>query len=300
MMRVVADEGAAKRLASILAETFDSEGVAASAFEAAGGWMAEAHFALAPDREKIADLVRVAAGEAAVSAIQFQVLEPKDWIAESLASLAPVPVGRFVVHGVHDRARVAANQIGIEVEAALAFGTGHHGTTQGCLAAIDRIAKSRRPRHVLDVGTGTGVLAIAAARSFRRPAVAIDIDPLSVAIARENAAANRVGAYVRVVRGAGVEAAAIRGRRYDLVLANILLPVLQRLARPVQPLLRLGAIVILSGLLPEQANAALAVWRAQGLILLRRDMLDGWATLTLSQPNRIGFRKKKSARRIRR
>jgi ribosomal protein L11 methyltransferase len=287
MMRVAADETTAKRLASILAETFDSMGVAASAFEVPGGWMVEAHFAIEPDREKIADLVRAAAGEVTARAIRFEILQPKDWIAASLEGLTPVPVGRFVVHGAHDRAKVASNRIGIEIEAALAFGTGHHGTTQGCLAVLERIAKVKRPKRILDIGTGTGVLAIAAARALRRAVVASDIDPPSAMIARANAESNHAGGYVRVVQAMGVNTSAARDRRYDLIFANILLPVLQRLARPVRLLSARGAIVILSGLLPEQANAALAVWRAQGFVLSRRDIVEGWATLTLTRPQRV-------------
>jgi ribosomal protein L11 methyltransferase len=284
MMFVAADEATAKRIASILAETFDPESVAASAFETPGGWAVEAHFAIEPDREKVADLVRAAAGEVTARAISFEILQPKDWIAASLEGLVPVPVGRFVVHGAHDRIKVAPNRIGIEIEAALAFGTGHHGTTQGCLAAVDRVAKTKKPGHILDIGTGTGVLAIAAARAWRRAVVASDIDPLSVTVARANAEANRAGAYVRVARAAGVNAPVIRGRRYDLVFANILLPVLKGLARPVWRLTARRATVVLSGLLPEQANAALAIWRAQGFKLARRDVVEGWVTLTLARP----------------
>jgi ribosomal protein L11 methyltransferase len=290
MMRVAADEATAKRLASILAETFDPEAVAASAFETPGGWAVEAHFVIEPDREKVADLVRATAGEALVRAISFEILQPKDWIAASLEGLVPVPVGRFVVHGAHDRIKVAGNRIGIEIEAALAFGTGHHGTTQGCLVAIEWIAKMKRPKRILDIGTGTGVLAIAAARVWLRAVMATDIDPLSVVIARANAEANRAGAYVRVVRAAGVNATAIRGQRYDLIIANILLPTLKDIARPVRRLSARGGSVILSGLLPEQANVALAVWRAQGFVLSRRDIIEGWATLTLVWPQRSRLR----------
>jgi ribosomal protein L11 methyltransferase len=259
--------------------------VAASAFESSGGWAIEAHFAVEPDQEKVADLVRATAGDATARAIRFEILQPKDWIAASLKGLAPVPVGRFVVHGAHDRVKVAPNRIGIEIEAALAFGTGHHGSTQGCLVALERIAKTTRPRHILDIGTGTGVLAIAAARVWHAAVVASDVDPLSVKIARANAEANRAGVYVRAVRAAGVNMPTIRaGRRYDLIFANILLPVLKDLARPVRLLSARRATIILSGLLPEQANAALAVWRAQGFVLRRRDIVEGWATLTLLRP----------------
>jgi ribosomal protein L11 methyltransferase len=285
MMHVAADEATAKRLASILAETFDSEAVAASAFESPGGWAVEAHFVLEPDQEKVADLVRATAGDAVMRAIRFEILQSKDWIAASLAGLVPVPVGRFFVHGAHDRVKVAPNRIGIEIEAALAFGTGHHGSTQGCLAALERIAKTTRPKYILDIGAGSGVLAIAAARVWHAAVVASDIDPLSVKIARTNADANRVGTHVRAVRAAGVNTPVIRAtRRYDLVLANILLPTLKDLARAVRLLSARRATVILSGLLPEQANAALAVWRVQGFVLVRRDIVEGWTTLTLVRP----------------
>jgi ribosomal protein L11 methyltransferase len=283
VMRLAADETNAKRIASALAETFESA-VAAAAFEDRNGWQVAAYFARMSDREEVGAVVRAVAGDAAAKALRFEVLAPQDWIAAGLAGLAPVPVGRFVVHGAHDRVKIAANKIGIEIEAALAFGTGHHGTTQGCLAAIARLARAKKPRRILDIGTGTGVLAIAAARAMHRPVVATDIDPTAVAIARANAQANRAGACVRVVQAKGVNAPAIRGRRYDLVFANILLPALQGLARPVRLLLARGGTVVLSGLLPAQANAALAVWRAQRFRCVRRDRVDGWVTLTLARP----------------
>ncbi len=225
--------------------------------------------------------MRVAAGDEAAAAIEFGTLEPKDWTAASRAALAPVRIGRFVLHGGHDRGAVLPSEIGIEIEAALAFGTGHHGTTQGCLRAIERVAKRRKKRRapspraagrgerILDIGTGTGVLAIAAARVFRRPVVACDIDPVAVATARANARANRAGAFVRIVHADGTNAPSIRaGAPYDLVLANIVLGPLKLLAKPVARLLAPRATIVLSGLLPEQANAALAAWRAVGLKLV--------------------------------
>jgi ribosomal protein L11 methyltransferase len=202
-------------------------------------------------------------------------------------------VGRFVVHGGYDRAAVPPNAIGIEIEAALAFGTGHHGSTQGCLAAIERYAKTppgrasavgREGGRILDLGTGTGILAIAAARVLRGRVIAGDIDRVAVATARANVRLNHAAGRVRVVQAAGANAPAIRaGAPYDLVLANILLAPLQALAGPVGPLLARGATVVLSGLLVTQANAALAPWRAFGLCLVRRDRRDGWITLTLAK-----------------
>jgi ribosomal protein L11 methyltransferase len=282
VVRLVTNEAAAKRVANLFAESFDPEEVAAAAFESAEGWSAELHFAHKPDRGRVCELLQAAGADA--SSVFFETVAKKDWVAASLEGLKPVRVGRFVVHGAHDREKVGVNQIGIEIEAALAFGTGHHGTTQGCLAAIEQFARRRKPKRTLDLGTGTGVLAIAAARRMRRPAIASDLDPVSVTTARENARANKAGNFIRFARAVGVNAPLVRANaRYDLVLANILLPVLKQLARPVRSLLAPGATVVLSGLLASQANAAASIWRAQGLRLVSRRTLDGWTTLTLKR-----------------
>src|SRR5262249_40834493 len=155
----------------------------------------------------------------------------KDWVKASLEDLVPVPAGRFVVHGQHDRARVPPNKLGIEIEAALAFGTGHHGTTRGCLLLLDHVLKAHRPAKGLDLRTGTGVLAIAAAKALQVPVLASDIDPPSVRVARENAELNEVGRLVRVIRGTGLAAPDFtRHGPFDLVLANILANPLRQLA----------------------------------------------------------------------
>jgi ribosomal protein L11 methyltransferase len=281
-MRIALPEAAARRAADLLAERFADLPVAAA--EAGNGqWSVEVNFTDHAERKAVLAALRDIVGER-VSGAAFDKIETKDWVAASLAGLPPVQVGRFVVHGAHDRDKVGANQTGIEIEAALAFGTGHHGTTRGCLAAIERVRRVRRPRRVLDIGTGTGVLAIAAAHALRRPVVAGDFDPVAVATARSNARMNRAGSLVRMVKATGVNAPAIRaGAPYDLVLANILLPVLQRLARPLRLLLAKRALVVLSGLLPAHANAAFAAYRAQGLKLVRRETLEGWTTLTLAR-----------------
>lgn len=281
VLRFAADEITAKRAANLFAETFDPEEAVTAAFESGEAWAIEIHFAREPDRGGVIELLRVAAGDAADGAL-FETVAQKDWVAASLEGLSPVRVGRFVVHGAHDRAKILPNRIGIEIEAALAFGTGHHGTTQGCLAAIERIMRGPRPKRILDLGTGTGVLAIAAARGLRRKVIASDFDPVAVRTARENARINRVGNLIRFARAAGTNAPLIRGSgRYDFVLANILLPTLKQLAKRVRPLLAPGATVVLSGLLTSQANAALAIWQAQGLTLLSRHTIEVWTTLTL-------------------
>jgi ribosomal protein L11 methyltransferase len=243
------------------------------------------YFRAAPDEKIIRALTAAAAGKAAAKALRFERVAAKDWVRESLAGLAPVTAGRFIVHGAHDRARVPLNRIGIEIEAALAFGTGHHGTTRGCLLALDSLCKSLPRRRILDLGTGSGVLAIAAARALRQPVLATDIDGDAVGAARANAARNRAGSFVEVIKADGVTGPKLRERApYDLVLTNILLRPLQCLAAPLTRLTAPGAHVVLSGLLASQANAAIAAYR--GFALERRIDLDGWTTLVLVRRRR--------------
>ena len=286
--RLSTDAATAKTIDAALSDRFDASEVATSAFEEPDGrWSLEVHFRDQPDEAALRALIAAAAGAETARALTFETLAPTDWVRRSLEGLTPVGAGRFVVHGAHDRARVRANQIGIEIEAALAFGTGHHGTTRGCLLALDRIVKGRRPRSILDVGTGTGVLAIAAVRALRRPVLASDIDARSVRIARENAQLNHAGAHVEVVHRAGVDAERFRRRApFDLIFANILLEPLRRLATPLARLVARNGQIVLSGLLLSQATPALASYRARGLVLRRRIWLEGWATLVLIRPDR--------------
>ena len=243
----------------------------------------------------------VAAGEKAAAALSFEQVAPADWVAQSLSELQPVRAGRFLVHGGHDRARVKPNDIGIEIEAALAFGTGHHGTTRGCLLALDGLAKRQRPRRVLDIGTGSGVLTIAAVKVFRKRAVASDIDPVAVVSAKSNARQNRVGPAITFMRAVGARSRAVSlAAPYDLIFANILLGPLLRLAVPIRRLSAPGARIVLSGLLPGQANAVLAIYRAQGLTLERRIPLDNWVTLVLCRAQKQNRPGRGSPGRLRR
>jgi ribosomal protein L11 methyltransferase len=286
--RLTTEWTAAQAISDALAESFDAAEVAAStAEEADGRWSLAVHFRDRPNETAVRALVALAAGAAAANALTFEPLAAQDWVRTSLDGLAPVAAGRFVVHGAHDSGRVPVNRVGVEIAAALAFGTGHHGTTRGCLIALDRIAK-RRPRgKVLDVGTGSGVLAIAAAKALRRPVLASDIDPRAVAIARDNARLNRVGGLVEVAHAAGLDARRLRARApFGLVLANILLDPLRRMATPMARLTAPGGRVVLSGLLAAQARAALAAYRPRGLVLERRIALEGWVTLVLRRPGR--------------
>lgn len=282
LARLVCDENTARRIADLMSESFEPGETAVAAFEGTDlRWAVEVHFEDPPDEAAIQALVTQAGGDAA--GLIFETVEAKDWVAASLAGLKPVEAGRFTVHGGHDRARVAANRIGIEIEAALAFGTGHHGTTRGCLLALDDLVKGRQFNNVLDVGTGTGVLAIAAAKALRCRVTASDIDPEAVRIARENVRLNGCAAFVECVHAAGLTARRIQTRApFDLVFANILLPPLKRLAAPMRRVLAPDARVILSGLLATQETAALAAYRAHGLRLERRIPLGEWVTLVLA------------------
>ncbi|MEO8321547.1 MAG: 50S ribosomal protein L11 methyltransferase, partial [Bradyrhizobium sp.] len=171
---------------------------------------------------------------------------------------------------------------GIEIEAALAFGTGHHGTTRGCLLLLDHVLKAWRPRRVLDLGTGTGVLAIAAARALHERVLASDIDPVSVEVTRENARLNVAGHLVQAITAIGFSAPQFAQRGpFDLVLANILANPLRQLATPMARHLAPSALVILSGLLTPQVPAVIAAYRARGLVPLRHLRIEGWSSLLL-------------------
>ncbi len=207
-------------------------------------------------------------------------LADADWLAMALSGLPPVRAGRFFVYGAHDAGRVPPNALALRIEAGAAFGTGHHGTTLGCLMTFDALLKARRFGRVLDVGAGTGVLAIAAARTGSRTVIGTDLDPASVRIAAENAALNR--ADVRFVRANGLAHAAVAaGAPYDLVFANILARPLIALATPISRAVRPGGVVILSGLLRSQARAVLSAYLGRGLRFERRYLRDAWATLLL-------------------
>jgi ribosomal protein L11 methyltransferase len=280
-------EAEARQLADRLAEALDPDGTAVAAFAHGDGWAVAIHSDAEADELRLRRLVGDLAGPAAAAVLTFETPAATDWVAASLAGLAPVRAGRFLVHGSHDRARVAKwHRIGIEIEAALAFGTGHHGTTRACLLALDRVIKRRAGRgghiRVLDIGTGSGVLAIAAAKSLRARVLANDLDPQAVRVARANARRNHVGGTVEVMRATGTAAPRIRqGGRYDLVFANILLEPLRRLAHPIARLAAPRAHIVLSGLLRTQANAIVSAGGAVGLRLEARIDLEGWTTLVM-------------------
>jgi len=279
----IGNEHTAKRVVDLLTESFFEGQAAIAAYEGPDGrWGITMHFSEAPDRASVRELVGIAAGENIAQAISFDTVEAKDWVKATLEELVPVRAGRFIVHGQHDRAKVPPNKLGIEIEAALAFGTGHHGTTRGCLLLLDHVLKACRPRRVLDLGTGTGVLAIAAAKALHGGVLASDIDPLSVRVARENARLNGTGDLLDTFRATGFSAPQFAARGpFDLVLANILANPLRQMATPMARHLAPSARVILSGLLPPQAQGVIAAYRARGLILVRHIRIEGWSSLLM-------------------
>ncbi|KAB1072095.1 50S ribosomal protein L11 methyltransferase [Methylobacterium planeticum] len=287
VLRLLTDERSARAMTDLLGEMFDPTETAVAAFEDADGvtWRLEAYFADAPDEGMVRDLIRPVVGDEA-DAASFQTIDQQDWVRASLEGLKPVRAGRFLVHGAHDREHVRVNDLAIEIEAALAFGTGHHGTTLGCLRALAEVLKRGRPARVLDVGTGTGILAFAAARALRPPArapvIAGDLDPVAVLTARANARLNGLGPNLRLYRGPGVEhPLARRPRRFDVVFANILARPLKRLAPSLAAVVAEGGTLVLSGLIERDVPGILSTYGHQGLRLARKGVIEGWATLVL-------------------
>ncbi|GJE79887.1 50S ribosomal protein L11 methyltransferase [Methylorubrum thiocyanatum] len=283
VLRLITDEPSARAMTELLGEMFDPMETAVAAFEVeeTGAWRLEAYFSEEPDAEMIRDLIRPVVGAQADEAA-FETIDQQDWVRASLEGLKPVRAGRFLVHGSHDRDQVRANDLAIEIEAALAFGTGHHGTTLGCLRALVAELKQRRPARILDVGTGTGILGFAAAKALHTPVVAGDLDPEAVTTAHGNARLNGLGPYMRLYTAPGVRhALADRSRRFDVVFANILARPLKRLAPTLTAVVADDGVLILSGLIERDVPGVLSTYRHRGFHLARSGVIEGWATLVL-------------------
>lgn len=263
----------------------DDLAVTASAHEdtETGEWVFEATCAEMPDLHSFAELARATLG----GNINFSVetIDPEiNWVAKSLEGLAPVTAGGFYVYGSHETAPVPAGLTPIRIDAAQAFGTGHHETTTGCLEAIDRVLKRRRYHALLDVGTGTGILAIALAKRTHLPVVASDIDLVAVETTIRNARDNGVGGLVTAVQATGLDHRRIaNGAPYDLIVANILAGPLTALAPAMGRIAAHGAAIILSGILEHQAARIVAAYGRQSMILKQKLIRNGWATLTLEK-----------------
>lgn len=286
-VQITAEELEAKRIADIAERAFEEDGNPVSIYETSQDgkiWTCEVLlFDTTP--EAAADLVRDKVGSDAFAApVHAEELPDINWVEKSLEGLSPVRAGRFFVYGAHDRERLPAGVIGLEIEAALAFGTGHHGTTAGCLFEVDRLFSMRAFPRVLDLGTGTGVLAIAIARMTRQHVLATDIDPVATRIARDNARLNGVAPFVSTFTANGMS-----DRRFnefgpfDLVVANILARPLMRMAKSIASKMPPVATLVLSGLRIEDGARILFAYRCQGFHLVRKASRGGWLTLTLAR-----------------
>jgi ribosomal protein L11 methyltransferase len=279
-----ADLQAAQRAAERLAEPDAPPTLAVTVFELAPpAFVVEAYYDHAPSLAGI-DRMLSEAG-AGVGPPALAAVPDENWVALSQASLPPVAAGRFIVHGAHDRAHFALRRWCVEIEAGEAFGTAHNATTVLCLEALDRLVRRRRFSRVLDLGCGTGVLAIAAARALPRACVlASDNDPIATAIARDNVHLNRVATQVQVVTASGLGHPALRrAQPFDLALSNLLPDPLIALAPMMRRAMAIGGVAVLSGLLDHQAREVATIYGAAGFDLLQRRSASGWSALALQR-----------------
>lgn len=290
---IVVGAAAALDVASLLDEAAGAVSAFETKPETAGAdaeWRVEA-YAAEPCLDA-ALLVRLAlaatAGGGRIIDLGEERLPQRDWLAENRRAFPPLLVGRFFIHGSHWCGHGPAGSIAIEIDAASAFGTGEHPTTSGCLLAFDTLSKRRRFGRPLDIGAGSGILAIAAAKRLRAPVAASDIDGESVRVARRHARRNGVAALVRLRQAPGYRSRALRGRKFDLIFANILARPLAAMAHDLARSLAPGGCAILSGLLRRQEPFVLAAHRVQGLTLERRYAIEGWSILVLRSGERLG------------
>ncbi|MBL3571203.1 50S ribosomal protein L11 methyltransferase [Rhodovulum sp. BSW8] len=273
-------KAAADALAEAIESRMDPEPIGVGVFEIEDGsglWELGAFFTEAPDEAGLALLAMVH------GARPFTVSEvpETDWVAKVRRDLAPVQAGRFFLYGSHDADRVPEGPVPLLIEASMAFGTGHHGTTLGCLRAVDRLAEAGlAPGAVADIGCGTAVLAMAAAHLWQVPILASDIDPVAVEVAEANVAANGLAGRIRCIEAAGFEHPELAAAApYGLIFANILKAPLIALAPDIAAQLAPGGIAILSGLLNEQAEEVAAAYAASGLELEGAEQIGDWTTL---------------------
>jgi ribosomal protein L11 methyltransferase len=271
----------AETIAALITEILDPPpGV--SIAESGDARLVEAYFVERPDLDALRGFIAESIGSNIADGLELHEIPDENWVARVQRGLHPVRAGGFLIHGSHDRETGRGKRLAIEIDAGQAFGTAHHGTTRGCLIAIDRLAKRERWRSVLDVGTGSGILAIAAAKLSDARVLASDIDPVAVAVAAENWRRNGVSAKI-----AGLVVAGVRGREFrrrapfDLITANILAGPLLALAPHVARLAARGGHIVLSGLLDSQAREVSASYRRLGFTRKTRLSLEGWTTLVL-------------------
>jgi ribosomal protein L11 methyltransferase len=266
----------------------DDHADAVSAFETAPEeWRVEAYRQSPLPNAELGAQLALAAAVAGGTLAEFgeESLPARDWLAENRLSFPPLRVGRFFVYGSHHQGKVPAGAIGIAVDATTAFGTGEHPSTRGCLLALEHLARRRRVRRALDIGTGTGILSIAAAKLLHRNVLAGDIDPRAVCVARHNAVRNGVTRLVQIRSASGYRDRAVVRSRYDLILSNILARPLAVMAADLARRLAPDGRAVLSGLLRRQEPIVLAPHRSCGIVLDHRLVIDGWSTLVMRHRN---------------
>ena len=283
---ISSDRDSAERLFAALETAFEEEGYPLAAFdtdEVKG--IREVSLYTDDDVESVQSRLESLLGELGINAeIGAEILPEIDWVARSLEGLQPVRAGRFLVHGSHDRDKRRIGDLAIEIEAGLAFGTGHHGTTSGCLEMIEIVGRRERPRNALDLGTGSAVLAIALAKMQHIPVLATDIDPVATKVAAVNARLNEVSSFVETRTAPGFHDPLFRLRApFDLIVANILARPLMSLAPDMGRFVTPGGSIILSGILERQRNAVLAAYCGQRFRHVQTLWRDGWVTLHLKR-----------------
>ncbi|MFT6581413.1 MAG: 50S ribosomal protein L11 methyltransferase [Alphaproteobacteria bacterium] len=259
-----------------------------SAFEIVegGDWRVEGFCAAMPAHETLVAAIALAAMRSNITEPDFACtpVPAMDWVAETQKNFQPFQAGRYFIQPSHFEGAAPSGAFALTVDAGAAFGTGEHATTKGCLLAFDWLAKRRGFSHVLDLGCGSGILAMAAARTWRKKVLASDIDPVSVAVAQENFRINKLTPLARAYVSRGFDEPALRaGGPYDLIVANILARPLVQLARDIRRNIAPGGIVILSGLLDHQENLVASAYRSARLKLVRRIAIDDWRTLIFSR-----------------
>ncbi|CAM1651062.1 prmA [Bartonella apihabitans] len=214
--------------------------------------------------------------------IEIEILPDIDWVSHSLEGLGPVRAGRFFVHGSHDRDKVKPDDLAIEIDAGQAFGTGHHGTTVGCLELIADVMEHEKPQNALDLGTGSGILAIGIALIKPIRILATDIDPIAIKVAKENFALNGVAKTITAITATGLDDEEIKKRvPFDLIVANILANPLIELAPQMVPALKKGGSIVLSGILEEQHDRVVKAFESEGAKYIKTLHHEGWVAIHL-------------------
>lgn len=282
---VITDEPTAARVLDAISLLYDEDEFAVATTEIdekKGIWEASVYMEAEREGDVLPALKDLFTNEFPSLSLEREVLPDIDWIAKSLEGLKPVRAGRFLVHGAHDRDKVRINDIALEIEAGQAFGTGHHGTTAGCLEMIERVMRLGGVRRVLDLGTGSGVLAIGARKLAPVEVLATDIDPVAVAVARDNARNNGIVDGIAFATAPGFHSTAFRDHGpFDLIIANILARPLMKMAPQLIDNLASGGSVILSGILAEQRWKVLAAYNGVGMRHEKTLWRNGWVTIHL-------------------